>query len=190
MTYARNYEFGSAQPWSHLDQIPACFWCMSAAYSTVCQRWRHSLVSKYPYQSTWCFWPGKFSSHCLPEAACCSHLQSLLQDLPTLVNTVLADLLTDLYCPQVRSQLGASDQDLPTLVNTVVDDPTHPLHQREGLLSVKQCQLLLCVPPTEFQPASVVCWGYGPRTKPFSVGQEFVTCSRDLHLQTIEFVRK
>ena len=84
-----------------------------------------------------------------PEDACCSPLQSLLQDLPTLVNTVVADLLTDLYCSQVRSQLSASDQDLPTLVNTVVADPTHPLHQREGLLILKQCsvsQLKLCVP--------------------------------------------
>ena len=25
MKYVRNYEFGSAQPWSYLDQIPACF---------------------------------------------------------------------------------------------------------------------------------------------------------------------
>ena len=70
-----------------------------------------------------------------PEDACCSPLQSLLQDLPTLVNTVVADLLTDLYCSQVRSQLGASDQDLPTLVNTVVADLLTDLYCSQVLLT-------------------------------------------------------
>ena len=100
-------------------------------------------------------------------------------------STLLADLLIDLYCPQVRSQLGASDQDLPTLVNTVVADPTHPLHQREGLLSVKRCtvsQLQLCVPTSSSQPALFV--GVTGRVRSLSQwGQEFVT-------QTIEIVCK